>query len=507
MLFTGLVTSWTLFHCLCAAEPLHLPLLRTGAGPLTSKDFSSIANRTRARYGGAFQGATSRRSSTELGILNDKFQGADIYYYTTIGIGTPPQQFNMYLDTSAADLFVAGTPCTSAAGCPTDIALYDNTKSSTAVNKSTTTTSSIAFQVGSVTGFIFEDTITMGSFVVLHANFLDATQSNILSSPISGLLGLGLTPPVATTTAIWQSAIANGAPEFSFWLARSNQSGVHGGAFTFGGTNTSLYTGDIEYLDVRLTSFTYWALNISEITVQGSPIIITGNSRLAAFEIGSTYIAGPSADVAAIWSQVPGSSVINDSSGFYQYPCTTSLNITVSFGGRTWPILPEDMNIGPISSGSALCRGAIYALSINGPAWLFGDTWMRNVYSVFRQTPPAMGFAQLSAAAGGPGAIRSPRASHILTGYFFFKNILQRHPRQRQLQRQVPVHPLHLALSSSQNLMLAPSQAAWSGVSWLSAYLQAFSSSFVAAAVGRVLSKPRIQRLLRAPPRNRCRSS
>ncbi|KAJ6545880.1 aspartyl protease [Mycena vulgaris] len=452
MLFTALAASWTLFYGICAAEPLHLPLLRTGAGPLTSKDFSAVAERTRARYSGAFRRDKARRSSTELGILND----ADIYYYTTIGIGTPPQEFNMFLDTSTSDIFVAGTPCTSAAGCPTDITLYDNTKSSTAVNKSTTT-SSIGFVEGNVTGFLFEDTITMGSFVVLHADFLDVTQSNdVLSSGISGLLGLGLTPPVATITAVWQSAIVNGDPEFSFWLTRSNQSGVPGGAFTFGGTNTSLYTGDIEYLDVQLTSFTYWGLNISEITVQGSPIIVTGNTRLAAFEIGVSYITGPSADVAAIWSQVPGSSAINDSSGFYQYPCTTSVNITVSFGGRMWPILPEDMNLGTVSSGSTLCRGAIYALPFSGAGWLFGDTWMRNVYSVFRQKPPAMGFAQLSAAAGGPGCLQRHPLHH-----FPLHRQLQRQAQVHPLHRQAPVHPLHLAVSSSQNLTLTPSQAAW----------------------------------------------
>ncbi|KAJ7645961.1 aspartic peptidase domain-containing protein [Mycena polygramma] len=408
MLFTALAASWALFHGLCAAEPLHLPFRRIGASPPTGKDFLAIVERNRARYSGTFHGDKARRASTELGIMN----GADIYYYTTIGIGTPTQELNMLLDTSAGDVIVAGASCSSAAGCSTDITLYDSTKSSTASNTTTiifeaSTTIFEAGGNGNVSGFIFEDAISIGSSVVLHASFIYATQLiDILpsSSTISGILGLALASPYSVTTApIWQSAILNGAPEFSFWLSRSNQSGVPGGAFTFGGTNASLYTGDIEYLNAQPatpTTLTSWCLNISEITVQGSPIIVTESTRPAVFEISSAYIAGPPADVAAIWSHIPGSSAINDSSGFYQYPCATSVNITVSFGGRTWPILAEDMNIGTVSTGSTLCRGAVYSLSVNGPGWIFGDTWMRNVYSVFRQTPLAMGFAQLSAPTG-----------------------------------------------------------------------------------------------------------
>jgi len=67
------------------------------------------------------------------------------------------------------------------------------------------------------------------------------------------------------------------------------------------------------------------------------------------------------------------------------------------------------MNLGPVSNRQ--CLGAIFDLAAvanikpqpGQPAWVVGDTFLKNVYSVFRANPPAVGFAQLSAAAGGSG--------------------------------------------------------------------------------------------------------
>ena len=77
----------------------------------------------------------------------------------------------------------------------------------------------------------------------------------------------------------------------------------------------------------------------------------------------------------------------------------------MAFGGKAWPTNPKDMNLGPISSGSSVCAGAIFALDIGGgggdPTWIIGGTFLKNVYSVFRSQPAAIGFAELSSAAGG----------------------------------------------------------------------------------------------------------
>ncbi|KAK7013307.1 aspartic peptidase domain-containing protein, partial [Favolaschia claudopus] len=175
-----------------------------------------------------------------------------------------------------------------------------------------------------------------------------------------------------------------------------------GGVFTFGGTNTSLYTGDIEFMPVTSNN-TYWSLNLSTITVQGHSLSVTTSTNQAAIITGvddAFWISGPPADVKAIWALVPNSSEIFGSSGEFQFPCSTSVNINISFGGRSWSINPDDMNLGPVNSDSDQCVGGIvYGNATLGSSvhWSLGLPFLKNVYTVLRQNPPSVGFGELSA--------------------------------------------------------------------------------------------------------------
>ena len=63
------------------------------------------------------------------------------------------------------------------------------------------------------------------------------------------------------------------------------------------------------------------------------------------------------------------------------------------------------MNLGPLTSDPSTCVGAIFNLEASTtkrhenegkPNWAIGIAFLRNVYSVFRSEPSAMGFAQLA---------------------------------------------------------------------------------------------------------------
>ena len=91
--------------------------------------------------------------------------------------------------------------------------------------------------------------------------------------------------------------------------------------------------------------------------------------------------------------------------------CSTKPNVTLAFGGQAWAIDSADMNLGAVNSAGTYCLGGIFVLSegsnvpsgSNSLTWVVGDTFLKNVYSVFRQTPAAVGFAALSTNAGGTG--------------------------------------------------------------------------------------------------------
>ena len=93
-----------------------------------------------------------------------------------------------------------------------------------------------------------------------------------LKAPVSGLMGLAFEALSDTGVPFWQAVISANllnSPEMSFWLARdlnpeSETSLAYGGVFTLGGTNSTLFSGNIEYIDLVSDSTpTYWLLSLS----------------------------------------------------------------------------------------------------------------------------------------------------------------------------------------------------------------------------------------------------
>jgi cathepsin D len=171
-----------------------------------------------------------------------------------------------------------------------------------------------------------------------------------------------------------------------------------------GFTNSSFYTGDIEYQSL-VSQGSYWLLDISEITVQGNSISLTGGtSNYAAIDTGTTLVGGPSAAIASIYDQIPNSQAGSGNyDGYYFYPCDTDVTVTMAYGGSTWTISSADFMLTQLSQSQ--CLGAFFVLDVqpgsSTPSWIVGDTFLKNVYSVFRYNPPSVGFASLSDYAKG----------------------------------------------------------------------------------------------------------
>ena len=104
-----------------------------------------------------------------------------------------------------------------------------------------------------------------------HLVTVDAMTTGLVTAPVSGLMGLAFESLASTqSTPFWQAVTNNNllsSPEMSFWLARdlnpaSESSLAPGGAFTFGGTNSTLFSGDIEFLDLT-SAPSFWLLSLS----------------------------------------------------------------------------------------------------------------------------------------------------------------------------------------------------------------------------------------------------
>jgi len=375
--------------------------------------YNRAAEHMRARYKFRNPKPHGRRATSGISIINE---GIDSSYIGTVNIGTPAQSFDVVLDTGSSDLWVAGANCQ---GCTSKTPVFQPSQS-TSLQLSQQTTN-IQYGSGQVNGQIGADITSMAGFVVPAQTLLiaNAVSSELLEDNISGIMGLAFSTISSTqSTPFWEALANNGqfsSPEMSFWLTRFGNDPTAteeepGGVFTLGGTNSSLFTGDIDFLNMPANP-SFWLLTLNSVTVQGKSVPITASTALSAIDTGTTLIGGPTNDVQAIWSAVPGSQTVPNQKGFFSFPCTTNVEVTLSFGGNVWPINIADMNLGPVTQGSSQCLGAIFDLSLGStivggdgnPSWVVGDTFLKNVYSVFRSNPPSIGFAQLSAAAGGSG--------------------------------------------------------------------------------------------------------
>ncbi|KAJ7220700.1 aspartic peptidase domain-containing protein [Mycena pura] len=435
-----------LLPAICLADPVHMPLSRRSGRTNTFKHYLANAERARARYGYKTNSTLAdrhphRRASSQGVQLTDQEQDAG--YFTKLTIGTPPQTFNVILDTGSSDLFVVDSSCKEC----TDGTPFDGSKSSTFSQQTDSQSLELDYGSGSLLGLPASDTVSMQSFTVSKQTFVTAERMSdgLIDGSVSGLLGLAF-QNLAQTGAVpfWQALINDNqlsSPEMSFHLERSSStSDQPGGTFTLGGTDSSAFTGDIEFHNLASVDGgpQFWMLQVSgapaEALAQGKSVSIsTGNAALAAIDTGTTALGGPSADVAAIWAAVPGSGPITDAElpqGYFQFPCSTSVSVTFSFGGQDWAIDSDDINLGQIEEGGTMCAGAIFDLTLGantgtgGPSWVIGDTFLKNVYSVFRQSPMSVGFAQLSGSSGstgnsgssGGGSSSNPTTSASLPG-------------------------------------------------------------------------------------------
>ncbi|TFK45733.1 acid protease [Heliocybe sulcata] len=373
------------------------------------------------------KGLTRSKASDAFQISHIRIIRLHSSYYGSIAIGTPPVSYYVTLDTGSSDLWLASSLCGSDCIDTNGGIIPTFNPSNSSSFKNVSMPFSIEYGQGMASGSVGQDTVQMAGFQVVNQTFgVVDSQQQLLSAPISGLMGLAWEALANTqSTPFWQTLASSGAwsdPVMTFQLTRQVTSCFvlqelePGGQFTMGFINQSLYSGEIDYQDIRTNPAPqHWTLSISNFTVQGKSITLGFQEQAAAIDTGTTGIAGPADAVAEIYASIPGSAPAATGQfgdGHYTYPCSTMVEITLSFGGPSWAISPVDFQEDVVSGQ---CLGALFVtpskLGSATPAWIIGDTFLKNVYSVFRYSPPSVGFATLSPLALGMNGVDGPPPS------------------------------------------------------------------------------------------------
>ncbi|KAJ7224261.1 aspartic peptidase domain-containing protein [Mycena pura] len=157
-----------------------------------------------------------------------------------------------------------------------------------------------------------------------------------------------------------------------------------------GFVNSTLYQGDIEYIDMPTSTNSYWILPITAINVQGNSISVdSGTDSYAAIDTGTTLVGGPENQIAAIYAQIPNS---EPGTGNYEGVRHVYRRDALIRGQH----LVDQSRRLPAAGDRG--RYSFFALTTgnSAPSWIVGDTFLKNVYSVFRYNPASIGFASLS---------------------------------------------------------------------------------------------------------------
>ncbi|ORY96749.1 aspartic peptidase domain-containing protein [Syncephalastrum racemosum] len=394
------------------------------------------------------------RRQNHIALTSQLYNDRGSEYLVTVGIGTPPQNFTVALDTGSADLWVPS------AACPTDecpFARFEPNQSST--YQSTNRPFDIAYGTGSANGTYVLDVVQVGDVRVAEQQFgLVSTTENIIlrngkDTAANGILGIGY-PELTSTTSIYDPFVFNMAkqgliPEaiFSIHMGSLYDSGWSG-EIMFGGINKDRLKGHVKYapvarLDIQdKVTYAYWMLYGSGIrVVKDNGGIVSSNdfeqdgtvsdpsellhvpfpeARGVIIDTGTTLtymestlaeqillsVAGPSH---ALFDAVSGTFVV-DCALAHKHPPRPSSFLELSFARNTSNAsvlqlrLPIRDLIIPLDTDNletaSLCMFGIapwkgegaMALS-NAGMILIGDTILRSTYLVFDMAKNRIGFA------------------------------------------------------------------------------------------------------------------
>jgi len=178
------------------------------------------------------------------------------------------------------------------------------------------------------------------------------------------------------------------SPVFAFYLPSATGAV---GELTIGGIDPAHYTGTLTY--IPLSSETYWEVKLDDITLGGTSV---SNTHKAVLDTGTSLLAGPTTEVAALAKMVGATPFVN---GEYLIDCSTLgnlPNLAFVLGGTDFVLTPTQYTL----NVEGMCLFAFVGIDIPapaGPLWIMGDVYIRQYYTVFDWQNQQLGFAPMAA--------------------------------------------------------------------------------------------------------------
>jgi cathepsin E len=330
-------------------------------------------------------------------IISSQVDNQAVSYIASIGVGSPETTFDLIVDTGSSNTWVgATTPFT-----PTST----STKTSDSV--------SVTYGSGSFSGTEFIDKVTIASGLVITKQSIGVASTSSGFQGVDGIIGIGptdltlgtLSPdtndliPTVVDNLFSQGTIS--AHEIGVSFEPTTTDEVLNGEITWGGTDSSKFTGSITFIPVTTTSpaSLFWGINQS-VRYSTSTNILSTTAGIV--DTGTTLILLASNGFSAY--QKATGAVLDATTGLASLTSAQFKNLkSLEFiaGGTTFTLTanaqlwPRSLNtaIGGTASQILLIVNDLGTPSGEGLDFINGMTFLERFYSVFDTANNRVGFA------------------------------------------------------------------------------------------------------------------
>lgn len=331
---------------------------------------------------------------------------ANAQYYATVSIGTPSQTFNVIYDTGSSNLWIPQTNCVNCGYAFLNKKhKYDNSLSKTYEEDGGKF--HIVYGSGSVDGIYNIDTVTLGDDIqVQNQTFASVHDAKGMGfsyafAKFDGILGLAFDSiSVDGKMTVFHNAMVQGTVEkgmFAFYLGDE-----HDGELAWGGYDTEKFIkneddGEDGLHWVKLSHATYWQIDVDSISLSPSTsdAFTSSGPTNAIIDSGTSLLVGPTSSISQIAKSIGATKSLL---GQYTIDCSNISSIPdlkIIIKSKTYTI--PGMKL-VLQTTQNMCLLAMMGMDFNqesgGPAWILGDVFMREYYTVFDYENEQVGLAK-----------------------------------------------------------------------------------------------------------------
>lgn len=316
-----------------------------------------------------------------------------VMYTGVVSIGTPAQQFDVVFDTGSADLWVFSTQAPKSLNY---LHFYDHSRSSSYTSNGGNF--NVEYGLGKVSGFLSQDTASLGGLQVKNQIFGEVTEwtSNFENpdEPMDGIVGMAFKEAALDkASTLIDNLYSNQvllSKMFSFWLDKRLEGDQS--RLILGPPDSNFYHGDIVYVNLLTHNQGMWFVEMNDMSVDGVSLNLCPNGCAALVDTGSSFIGIPqsifSSVVGQITKQRSDCTVKNGAIQCYSTSTNGFPDLTFNLDGKLFTLTASDYMISN--------QLGFMAINIDQSVNLFilGDTFIKTFYTVFDQENRRIGFAK-----------------------------------------------------------------------------------------------------------------